>query len=97
MLGYAALADDAEAVRLLLQHPARTGLDVAIRKADLAEGEIPLTPLKGAMTFGSFDVAKQLLEAKADPMKRMAGNGLDAFIGAAIFEKSKNTHAWLPR
>jgi len=47
------------------------------------------------MVFGSFDVAKQLLEAKADPTKRMAGNGFDSFMVAAMFGKPGNIRAWL--
>ena len=58
LLMYAALADDAQSLRSLLQHPARANLNMAICKPDLAR-----TPLMCAMAFGSFDITKQLLEA----------------------------------
>merc|ERR1712232_297987 len=45
--------------------------------------------------FGSFEVVKQLLEAKADPTKTTAGNGFDAFMCAAIFGNHKHIAAWI--
>ena len=47
------------------------------------------------MAVGSFKVAKQLLEAKADPMKRMTATGHDAFFLAAGYDRKNNIDEWL--
>jgi hypothetical protein len=49
------------------------------------------------MVFGSFTVARQLLDARADATQRMdaAGNRTDAFILASFFGKSCNVKDWL--
>ena len=93
LLLYAALADDTEAVRLLLQHHGTASLNITVRNPDLAMGESPITPLIGAMTCGSFAVARQLLEAKADPKLRITR--CDALMCAAYLGSLGNAKEWL--
>lgn len=95
LLYYAAAANDTEAVRLLLQRRDTAGLNDAVRNPDLAMGEYPATPLIIVMAWGSFDVARQLLDARAEPKTRMVDSGLDALLGAAVFGRGTNVEAWL--
>ena len=96
LLYYAALANEPDAVRLLLERHGTSGIDAlaVAAKEDLAMGETAHTPLMNAMVYGSFEVAKQLLEARADTDKRIP-QGQDALMLAAVGGRHDNIQSWL--
>ena len=67
LLYYATLADQPEAVRLILQSESAATINMVVAKPDQLIGQISSTPLMTSMAYGSFGVTKQLLDAKADP------------------------------
>jgi len=95
LLLHAALGDECEAVRLLLPHESKATINAFVRNSASAAGEAPVTPLMAAMTFGTFATVRQLLDAKADPEKRLPGAGLDAFMLGADFGRAANIEQWI--
>ncbi len=80
LLLYATVANDVEAVRMLLQERGPADINTSVKNPDKCMGQVPALPLHIAMTFGSFDLVKQLLDARANPEQRK----FDPLMVAAI-------------
>lgn len=94
LLFYAALSNDVEAVRLLLQQPGPAVINSAVRNPNLTMGEFPFTPLMASMALGSFELVRQLLDARARPEQRTP-EGFDALMWAGIYGRHDNIKSWL--
>merc|ERR1712232_1049905 len=90
MLYYATLANNSEVIRELLQRDGSAGINKVVR--DVSLGEQAFAPLHNALAYGSFEVVRQLLEAKADP--KLPGM-LPPLTVAANFSKHANVKLWL--
>merc|ERR1740121_664902 len=99
LLLYAAMSDNLEAVRSLVQ--GRCSVEDVNREAKFPElefGELPLSPLFAAMAVSRFVVVEELLAATANPQQHSKANrGSDALMGAACFGNAENVRGWLHR
>ena len=100
LLFWAACANDLPSVRELLKdmsHETRSHINLGTANNLPEYGATKgLTPLMAAMMFSKWDVVNLLLNAGSDPLDRHA-YGMDAFMVAAMFDRSDNIVNWLER